>query len=141
MSKPAEPSLDYRNTNSLWCSVLVETLVRLGLRQAVISPGSRSAPLTFAFVRHPGVECIPVLDERSAGFFALGLSKQSQRPVGLVCTSGTAAANYLPAVVEAHESGIPLLVLGGSSARTAGLPLGADHRSGQNLRSPGESPA
>ncbi len=106
----AEASLDFRNTNTLWCSVLVETLVRLGLRHAVISPGSRSAPLTFAFARHPRVEAIPVLDERSAGFYALGLAKQDHRPVALVCTSGTAAANFLPAVVEAHESGVPLLV-------------------------------
>jgi 2-succinyl-5-enolpyruvyl-6-hydroxy-3-cyclohexene-1-carboxylate synthase len=111
MSKPAQTPLDRRNTNSLWCGVLVETLVRLGLQQAIISPGSRSAPLTFAFARHPEVECIPLLDERSAGFFALGLAKQQRRPVVLVCTSGTAAANYLPAVVEAHESGVPLLVL------------------------------
>ena len=102
--------LDFRNTNTLWCSVLVETLVRLGLHRVVISPGSRSAPLTFAFARHPRVEAIPVLDERSAGFYALGLAKQSHRPVALVCTSGTAAANFLPAVVEAHESGVPLLV-------------------------------
>jgi 2-succinyl-5-enolpyruvyl-6-hydroxy-3-cyclohexene-1-carboxylate synthase len=103
--------LDFRNTNTLWCSVLVETLARLGLREAVVAPGSRSAPLTFALARHPGVEAIPVLDERSAGFLALGLAKQHRRPVALVCTSGTAAANFLPAVVEAHEGGVPLVVL------------------------------
>ncbi|HVU18944.1 MAG TPA: 2-succinyl-5-enolpyruvyl-6-hydroxy-3-cyclohexene-1-carboxylic-acid synthase [Candidatus Didemnitutus sp.] len=102
--------LDFRNVNSLWASVLVETLVQLGVRRVVISPGSRSAPLTFAFARHPRIEAIPVLDERSAGFLALGLAKQRLRPVALVCTSGTAAANYLPAVVEAHESGVPLLI-------------------------------
>ena len=111
MKTTSRIDLDFRNTNTLWCSVLVETLVRLGVRRAVISPGSRSAPLTFAFARHPRVEAIPVLDERSAGFFALGLAKQSHRPVALVCTSGTAAANFLPAVVEAHESGVPLLML------------------------------
>ncbi len=105
------PQLDFRNTNTLWSSVLVETLVRCGVRQAVVSPGSRSAPLTFALARHPQVEAIPVLDERSAGFFALGLAKQHRLPVVLVCTSGTAAANFLPAVVEAHESGVPLIVL------------------------------
>lgn len=104
-------SLDYRNANTLWCSVLVETLHRLGLRQAVISPGSRSAPLAFAFARHEGIEAIPVLDERSAGFYALGLAKQRGLPVALICTSGTAAANFLPAVVEAHASGVPLIVL------------------------------
>jgi 2-succinyl-5-enolpyruvyl-6-hydroxy-3-cyclohexene-1-carboxylate synthase len=103
--------LDYRNTNSLWCGVLVETLVRCGVTQAVISPGSRSAPLTFALAAHPGIEAIPLLDERSAGFFALGLARQHHRPVALVCTSGTAAANFMPAVVEAREGGAPLLVL------------------------------
>jgi len=105
------PTLDFRNANALWCSVLAETLARLGVRQAVTSPGSRSAPLTFALAQHPQIEAIPVLDERSAAFFALGLAKQQHKPVVLVCTSGTAAANYLPAIVEAHESGVPLLVL------------------------------
>ena len=103
--------LDLRNTNSLWGSVLVETLHRLGLRHAVISPGSRSTPLTMAFARHPGVESIPVLDERSAAFFALGLAKGTQRPVVALCTSGTAGANYFPAVIEAQEGGVPLLVI------------------------------
>jgi 2-succinyl-5-enolpyruvyl-6-hydroxy-3-cyclohexene-1-carboxylate synthase len=103
--------IDFRNTNSLWCGVLAETLVRCGVTRAVISPGSRSAPLTFALATHPDIEAIPVLDERSAGFFALGLAKQHHAPVALVCTSGTAAANFLPAVVEAHEGGVPLLVL------------------------------
>jgi len=103
--------LDFRNTNSLWCSVLVETLARVGVNQAVISPGSRSTPLTFALARHPGFETIPVLDERSAAFFALGLAKQNRRPVILVCTSGTAGANYFPAVIEAQESHVPLIVI------------------------------
>jgi 2-succinyl-5-enolpyruvyl-6-hydroxy-3-cyclohexene-1-carboxylate synthase len=106
-----DPTLDFRNTNALWGSVLVETLVRLGVRQAVISPGSRSTPLTIAFARHPRIEAIPVLDERSAGFFALGLARQRGVPVVLLCTSGTAGANYFPAVIEAQESGVPLLVI------------------------------
>jgi 2-succinyl-5-enolpyruvyl-6-hydroxy-3-cyclohexene-1-carboxylate synthase len=105
------PDLDFRNVNALWASVLVETLVRANVGFAVVSPGSRSAPLTMAVARHPRLEAIPVLDERSAGFFALGLAKQKQLPVALVCTSGTAAANYLPAIVEAHETGVPLLVI------------------------------
>lgn len=104
-------NLDFRNMNTLWCSVLVETLVRRGVRRAVISPGSRSAPLAMALARHPQIEAIPILDERSAAFFALGLAKQRGRPVALVCTSGTAAANFLPAIVEARESAVPLLVL------------------------------
>src|SRR3954465_11954264 len=107
----SRPVLDYRNTNSLWGSVLVETLHRAGLREVVISPGSRSTPLPIAFARRRDIEAIPVLDERSAAFFALGLARQRQRPVALLCTSGTAGANYFPAIIEARESGIPLLVI------------------------------
>lgn len=102
---------DFRNTNTLWASVLVETLVRLGLRTAVISPGSRSTPLTVALVAHAGIEAIPVLDERSAAFFALGLAKGTGLPTLILCTSGTAGANYYPAVIEARESRVPLLVI------------------------------
>ncbi len=105
------PPLDTRNVNSLWAGVLAETLVRCGVSQVVVCPGSRSTPLAFAFAAHPAIEAIPVLDERSAAFFALGLAKQANRPVALVCTSGTAGANFFPAVIEAHESGVPLLVL------------------------------
>lgn len=105
------PAPDARNTNALWCSVLAETMVRCGLRDAVISPGSRSTPLTMALVRHPAIACVPVLDERSAAFFALGIARRTHRPVALVCTSGTAGANYLPAIIEASESGVPLVVI------------------------------
>jgi 2-succinyl-5-enolpyruvyl-6-hydroxy-3-cyclohexene-1-carboxylate synthase len=104
-------SLDFRTLNCLWGSIMVETLVRSGVRRAVISPGSRSTPLAFALARHPGIEAIPILDERSAAFFALGLAKQDLQPVALLCTSGTAGAHYYPAVIEAHEAGVPLLVL------------------------------
>jgi 2-succinyl-5-enolpyruvyl-6-hydroxy-3-cyclohexene-1-carboxylate synthase len=105
------PALDTRNVNSLWAGVVAETLVRCGVSRAVISPGSRSTPLAFAFARHPGIEAIAVLDERSASFFALGLAKQHMRPVVLLCTSGTAGANYYPAVIEAQEAGVALLVV------------------------------
>jgi 2-succinyl-5-enolpyruvyl-6-hydroxy-3-cyclohexene-1-carboxylate synthase len=104
------PSLDTRNLNSLWGSVIAETLARSGVGRAVISPGSRSTPLAFALAGHPAIESVPVLDERSASFFALGLAKQNMRPVVLVCTSGTAGANYFPAVIEAQEAGVPLVV-------------------------------
>src|SRR5580692_6140572 len=104
-------SLDFRNINALWGSVVAETLARSGVRTVVISPGSRSTPLAFAFARHPGIEAIPVLDERSASFFALGLAKRDMRPVALLCTSGTAGANYFPAVIEAQEAGVPLVVI------------------------------
>ncbi|WP_071517493.1 2-succinyl-5-enolpyruvyl-6-hydroxy-3-cyclohexene-1-carboxylic-acid synthase [Geitlerinema sp. PCC 9228] len=104
-------TVDFRNTNTVWASVLVETLQRLGTRYAVVSPGSRSTPLAVALAAHPGIEVLPVLDERTAGFFALGIARQTGKPTVLVCTSGTAAANYYPAVVEAAESQTPLLVL------------------------------
>jgi 2-succinyl-5-enolpyruvyl-6-hydroxy-3-cyclohexene-1-carboxylate synthase len=103
--------LDFRNLNTLWASVLVETLYRCGLETAIVCPGSRSAPLTIAFAQHPGIEAIPVLDERSASFFALGLAQRTGKPVVLVCTSGTAGANFYPAVIEARESRVPLIVL------------------------------
>jgi 2-succinyl-5-enolpyruvyl-6-hydroxy-3-cyclohexene-1-carboxylate synthase len=103
--------LDFRNTNTVWASVLAETLRRSGLQTAIICPGSRSAPLAVAFAQHPAIEAISVLDERSAAFFALGLARRSGLPVVLVCTSGTAGANFYPAVIEAHESRVPLLIL------------------------------
>ncbi|MCL1469286.1 2-succinyl-5-enolpyruvyl-6-hydroxy-3-cyclohexene-1-carboxylic-acid synthase [Argonema antarcticum] len=102
--------IDFRNTNSVWASILTETLKRLGLTTAVICPGSRSTSLAVAFAQQDGVEAIPVLDERSAAFFALGIAKKSGLPVALVCTSGTAGANFYPAVIEARESRVPLLV-------------------------------
>ena len=103
--------IDFTNTNSVWASILTETLKRLGLTTAVICPGSRSTPLAIAFAQADGVDAIPVLDERSASFFALGIAQQSRKPVALVCTSGTAGANFYPAVIEARESRVPLLVL------------------------------
>ena len=103
--------IDYRNTNLLFASVLTETLKRLGLTTAVICPGSRSTPLAIAFARQEGIEAIPVLDERSAAFFALGIARRCKLPVVLVCTSGTAGANFYPAIIEAEESRVPLLVL------------------------------
>lgn len=103
-------TLDFRNVNALWASVIAETLVRAGVGHVVVSPGSRSTPLAFAFAANAGLEAIPMLDERSASFFALGLAKREGRPVALLCTSGTAGANYFPAVIEAHEAGVPLVV-------------------------------
>ena len=89
----------------------VEELYRCGMRHAVTSPGSRNAPLALTLAAQEGVEAVSVLDERSAGFVALGMAKASRRPVAVTCTSGTAAANLHPAVVEAWEAGVPLIVL------------------------------
>ena len=91
-----------------------DELIRCGLREVVLSPGSRSTPLAMAFfedARRQRVRLHVRIDERSASFTALGLAKASRRPVAVLCTSGTAAANFHPAVIEADESGIPLLVL------------------------------
>lgn len=86
------------------------SLAALGVRDIVISPGSRSTPLAVTFHAHPDLRTHIQLDERSAGFFALGQARASGRPSVLICTSGTAAANYLPAVVEAQHSCVPMIV-------------------------------
>ncbi|MGC1308081.1 MAG: 2-succinyl-5-enolpyruvyl-6-hydroxy-3-cyclohexene-1-carboxylic-acid synthase [Phormidesmis sp.] len=103
-------AIDFRNVNSLWASIAAETLARLGLQTAIVCPGSRSTPLTLAFAQHSTIEALPILDERSAAFFALGCAKRQHQPVALVCTSGTAGANFYPAVIEAYESNVPLLI-------------------------------
>ncbi len=103
--------MDTTNANTALASAFAEELERGGLRLAVVSPGSRSTPLAVALWRAPGIEVEVIVDERSAGFFALGAAQASGEPVALLCTSGTAAANYHPAVCEADESALPLLVL------------------------------
>lgn len=99
------------NPSTALARVLVDELARGGLVEAVVAPGSRSTPLALALVGHPGIRVHVRVDERSASFLALGLARASRRPVAVVCTSGTAAANLHPAVMEADESGVPLLVL------------------------------
>ncbi len=105
-------TIDFRNMNSVWASIFAETLKQLGLACVVICPGSRSTPLAVAFAQQsPNLEVISILDERSAAFFALGRAKSTGLPAALVCTSGTAGANFYPAVIEAKESCVPLLLL------------------------------
>lgn len=96
--------------NTAFSRCLSDEWWRAGLVHAVLSPGSRSAPMALALAEHPGVTLHVHVDERSASFFALGLAKASGRPVALLCTSGTAAANLHPAVLEAHHASVPLLV-------------------------------
>ncbi|MBV6623309.1 MAG: 2-succinyl-5-enolpyruvyl-6-hydroxy-3-cyclohexene-1-carboxylic-acid synthase [Rivularia sp. (in: Bacteria)] len=104
--------IGFRNINEVWASIFTQTLKRLGLTCAVICPGSRSTPLTVAFaLSQPDIEVIPILDERSAAFFALGRAKATGLPVAIVCTSGTAGVNFYSAVVEANYSRVPLLLL------------------------------
>lgn len=97
--------LAYQATGRFWAE-----LAACGVTDVVVSPGSRSTPLAVSARNQEGLRITVQLDERVAGFCALGMAKASGRPVALVCTSGTAAANYLPAVVEAHHSGVPLVV-------------------------------
>ncbi|WP_069132722.1 2-succinyl-5-enolpyruvyl-6-hydroxy-3-cyclohexene-1-carboxylic-acid synthase [Rhodohalobacter halophilus] len=99
------------NSHLRWTSEFIHSLYQSGVRHAVISPGSRSTPLTFAAAIHDGIEQQIVLDERSAAFIALGIGKSTGTPAVLICTSGTAAVNYMPAITEAKESGVPLIVL------------------------------
>jgi len=104
------------NPSTAFAVTLVDELIRCGLREVVLAPGSRSAPLAIALfdrASEPGslLRLHVRIDERSASFLALGLAKAGGRPVAVVCTSGTAAANFHPAVIEADESGVPLLVL------------------------------
>lgn len=109
--KATLPPVDTTNANTALASAFAEELARGGLRLAVISPGSRSTPLAVALWRQPEIEVSVIVDERSAGFFALGAAQASGEPVALLCTSGTALVNYHPAVCEADESAVPLLVL------------------------------
>lgn len=97
--------------NHVWSSLLLEELFRLGVRDLVLAPGSRSAPLTMAAAAHTGFRRHLHFDERGLGFMALGLAKGSNRPVAVIMTSGTAVANLWPAVAEAQLTGVPLIIL------------------------------
>ncbi len=98
------------NRNTIWSGIFVNELKKLGLDSVCIAPGSRSTPLAVAFAES-GIKIYVHSDERSAAYFALGLARASRKPVALVCTSGTAAANFFPAIIEANYSEVPLIVL------------------------------
>ena len=99
------------NKSLSWASALLVSLYQSGVKHAVISPGSRSTRLTLAASIHPDINTHVVLDERSAGFIALGIGKATGFPAILICTSGTAVANYYPAVIEAKQAGVPMIIL------------------------------
>ena len=98
------PKIPAAQTVILYC-------IQYEIEDVVISPGSRNAPLSIGFASNPSFKCYSIVDERSAGFFALGIAQQKQKPVILLCTSGSALLNYYPAVSEAYYSRIPLIVL------------------------------
>lgn len=99
------------NRNIYISSLLIEALTAEGINHFVLSPGSRNTPLTTAVAQNKKAKSYSIADERAAGFFATGLSRNLEKPVVLVCTSGTAAAEYLPAVIEAYYQEIPLIII------------------------------
>jgi 2-succinyl-5-enolpyruvyl-6-hydroxy-3-cyclohexene-1-carboxylate synthase len=110
---------------------LASICAQKGIKNVILSPGSRCAPLTLAFARHPHLHCRTISDERSAAFVALGMAQQLEKPVILVCTSGSAALNYGPAVAEAYFQQIPLVII------TADRPAEwIDQWDGQTIRQP-----
>lgn len=99
------------NINALWSALAIEELIRLGVSYFCISPGSRSAPLTLAVANHKKAKSLVCLDERGAAFHALGYARATGEPAALICTSGTAVANYYPALIEAAVDCLPMLIL------------------------------
>src|SRR5216684_1909019 len=111
MSSVSAKNQDPANPTYVYVGAFVDELQRAGLRNVVICPGSRSTPLAMAFAAQPGMRIWMQVDERSAAYFGLGMAKRLCQPVALLCTSGTASANFMPAVVEAKLTHVPLLVL------------------------------
>jgi 2-succinyl-5-enolpyruvyl-6-hydroxy-3-cyclohexene-1-carboxylate synthase len=103
--------MNHQESLTAYIAAFVAELVHSGITDVVVSPGSRSTPMAMVLAEHPDLHLHIHIDERSAAFFALGMAKASNRPVAILCTSGTAAANYFPAIVEARYSRVPLLVL------------------------------
>jgi 2-succinyl-5-enolpyruvyl-6-hydroxy-3-cyclohexene-1-carboxylate synthase len=90
---------------------IIQICLAKGIKNIIISPGSRNAPLTIGFVNNPEFNCYSIADERCAAFFALGIAQQTQKPTAVICTSGSALLNYYPAFAEAFYSQIPLIVI------------------------------
>jgi len=110
-TNPSEIPPGGANPAHLFAAALVDELARAGVREVCICPGSRSTALAIAAAQHTLLRCWSQIDERSAGFFAVGAAKATRAPAALICTSGTAAANFYPAVIEAYHAHVPLIVL------------------------------
>ena len=110
-------------SNKISVQKTVEFCQKQGVKDIVISPGSRNAPFTISFTNNPYFNCYSIVDERSAAYFALGIAQQKNKPVAIVSTSGTATLNYAPAIAEAHFQGIPLLVIT-ADRQSNGLEIG-----------------
>lgn len=103
--------MNHQEALTSYIAAFVSELINNGVEDVVVSPGSRSTPMAMVMAEHPDLRLHIHVDERSAAFFALGIAKGTERPVAILCTSGTAAANYYPAIVEANISRVPLIVL------------------------------
>lgn len=131
--------MNHQEALTSYIAAFVAELVKSGVEDVVVSPGSRSTPMAMVMAEHPELRVHIHVDERSAAFFALGIAKASQKPAALLCTSGTAAANYYPAIVEARYSRVPLIVLTADrphELRDVGAPQAIDqiHLYGNNVK-------
>ncbi|MDQ1001120.1 2-succinyl-5-enolpyruvyl-6-hydroxy-3-cyclohexene-1-carboxylate synthase [Neobacillus niacini] len=131
--------MNHQESLTAYLAAFVSELVQTGLMDVVVSPGSRSTPMAMVMAEHPEINLHIHVDERSAAFFALGIAKVTNKPVAILCTSGTAAANYYPAIIEARYSRVPLLVLTADrphELREVGAPQAIDqiHLYGQHVK-------
>ncbi|WP_442595657.1 2-succinyl-5-enolpyruvyl-6-hydroxy-3-cyclohexene-1-carboxylic-acid synthase [Neobacillus sp. D3-1R] len=137
--------MNHQEALTAYTAAFVSELVEVGVYDVVVSPGSRSTPMAMMMAEHPTLKIHIQVDERSAGFFALGMAKSTKKPVALLCTSGTAAANYYPAIIEASYSRIPLIVLTADrphELREVGAPQAIDqiHLYGKHVKAFFEMP-
>jgi 2-succinyl-5-enolpyruvyl-6-hydroxy-3-cyclohexene-1-carboxylate synthase len=131
--------MNHQESLTAYLAAFVVELVQTGIKDVVVSPGSRSTPMAMIMAEHPAINIHIHVDERSAAFFALGIAKATNKPVAILCTSGTAAANYFPAIIEARYSRVPLLVLTADrphELREVGAPQAIDqvHLYGQHVK-------